>query len=166
MTSPLLTLRQGLQHNRHHGRALAAAWLTARRRLETHGLETKRARLLEIGCGRLYPYSLLFASIGTRILGTDVVPLWRHTSSVRHYGRLLTMHGPATALRNVVADWSIRPRLYAELARGTGVRLRHDSVQLATMDATRLALGGGLFDGCVSVAAFEHLPDVPAAPKS
>lgn len=144
--------------------ALAAGtWRDIRRRLDAYPAGSRGAsRILEVGCGALYPYVALFHSEGLRVVGIDVLPLVRRDISPGKYLRVLSEHGPVAAVRRLAGDVRFYRSFYLPLARAAGIAVRQAGAPLVRMDATRCGFAAGTFDFVYSSACFEHLPDVEA----
>ena len=138
-------------------------WRDIRARLDAYPAGNGAAsRILEVGCGTLYPYIALFHSEGRRVVGIDVLPLVRRDVSAGKYLRALGTHGPVAAARRLASDVRFHQSFYRPLGRTAGIAIRQAAAPLVRMDATRCGFAAGTFDFVYSTACFEHLPDVPA----
>ncbi len=142
--------------------ALAAGtWRDIRTRLDGYpGGRGDTSRILEVGCGTLYPYVALFHSEGRHVVGIDVLPFVRRDLSVRKYLGVLREHGAVAAARRFAGDVRFHQLFYRPLGRAAGIPIRQAGAPLVRMDATRCVFGAGTFDFVYSSACFEHLPDV------
>jgi SAM-dependent methyltransferase len=156
-------LRRVWLHSRAHALILGRRWTGLRGRLRAHGFDERAGRLLEIGCGRAYPYTALFSSTGVRIVGTDIDTLWPNHLRPRKYLRWVRHHGVGRTLRRGIGDLVLSRAYYPQLEASAGVGVDHRTVRLMTVNAASLAFRNASFDGAVSTAAFEHILDVPAA---
>ena len=142
----------------------AASWRDMRRRrTEVPANGSRTYRVLEVGCGALYPYVALFHSAGTSVVGIDVLPLVKRDLRAAKYLDIRRARGAVTALRRLGSDLLFHAAFYRPLGRAAGLAIRHPGVQLVRMDATRCGFADGSFDVVYSSACFEHLPDVPGA---
>lgn len=138
-------------------------WRDIRARLDAYPAGSGDAsRILEVGCGALYPYVALFHSEGRHVVGIDVLPFVRRDVSARKYLGVLSEHGPVAAVRRFVGDVRFHRSFYRPLGRAAGIAVRQAGAPLVRMDATRCGFAGGTFDFVYSSACFEHLPDVEA----
>ncbi len=116
-------------------------------------------RVLDVGCGRTYPFTLFFHSLGARVTGIDIAPIPR---GARAYWDIFREGGPR-AVASSLTTWLLWDRpYYRELARTAPFPLRTRGLDLQRMDAADLAFPDGMFHLIVSNAALEHMPDVPA----
>jgi SAM-dependent methyltransferase len=136
-------------------------WRDLRARLDGYP-GGRHARILEVGCGTLYPYIALFHSEGRRVVGIDVLPLVRRDLSPGKYFRALGERGPVAAARRLASDVRFDRSFYRPLGRAAGVPVRRAGAPLVRMDATRCGFAAATFDVVYSTACFEHLPDVAA----
>ncbi len=95
-------------------------------------------RVLDFGCGKYFPYSLLLADRGVDVIGVDV-------------DRLNTDRDPPDAIH----AWLIR-----YLEQEIGHRLPLETVKLAGYDGRTLPFYDDTFDMMFSHSVFEHLADV------
>ena len=143
--------------------ALAAGtWKDIRERLDKYPGGGAASRILEVGCGALYPYVALFHSEGRHVVGIDVLPLVRRDLRARKYVRVLGESGPITAARRLASDLRFDRAFYRPLGRAAGIAIRQAGAPLVRMDATRCGFADRTFDFVCSSACFEHLPDVEA----
>ncbi len=116
-------------------------------------------RVLDVGCGRTYPFTLLFHSLGARVTGIDIAPIPR---DARAFWEIFREGGARAAASSLATRLLWDRPYYRELARAAPFPLRPRGVDLRRMDAAALAFPDGTFDLAVSNAALEHMPDVPA----
>jgi len=126
--------------------------------------ELHDARVLEIGCGQRFGTTLLFHSIGVRIVGVDyeVVPTPLSWSGVKALAKTSGVGRAAkSALRSLLFD----RQYYTTLERELGRPLQFRGVDVRRMDARALAFDNASFDYVFSNAVFEHIDDVEAATR-
>jgi SAM-dependent methyltransferase len=151
-------------HFPYSARDAVARWRQMSERMEGYGLFNPR--VLEVGCGSLYPYILLFRSAGVDAVGIDLLPLNVKALSLKRLRRRLRTaeHGQMFRLaRRAVKDALFWWKFYRVMEKAAGMRLQHEDVCLLQMDAERLSFLDASFDFVYSSACFEHLADVPKA---
>ena len=149
---------RGLAEQAEHD---AGLWLRVREGArERLGIELEGLDVLDLGCGQLYPYSLL-ASARNRVTAIDaaVIPTG---SSPGGLARLARAEGPARAAKTAVRRALFDRRYRAVLLRSAGVEAPGEP-EIRRMRAESLELGDGTFDFVVSVAVLEHVEDVEGA---
>jgi SAM-dependent methyltransferase len=120
-------------------------------------------RVLDVGCGHRYAQAALFASSGNTAVGIDleyVMPKknpWELLRSLRQNGMIVTAR--------TIAHLSLGKykQYYKTLEHVSGIKLSHTNLQIKRMDVTRMDFPDETFDAAVSIAVFEHIPDVPVA---
>jgi SAM-dependent methyltransferase len=144
------------------------AYLKTVRDLGAFGIETLRDKaVLDLGCGQRYPFSLLAAGAGARVVGLDVTSIEPRLSVagiVRTSRRNGLLRAAKSAVRSVVFD----RRYYSELERLSGVsRKAADGVSFVWSDPAvgSYPLQSEQFDLVVSIAVLEHVRDVPLVAK-
>jgi SAM-dependent methyltransferase len=117
--------------------------------------------VLDVGCGIRAPFTLLFHSLGIRVVGIDINVLTREVS-ITKYRRILARQGFEGLLMRLATDWYINRVYYRELRRIADFPLDFKEIDLREMDVTHTTFGEE-FDLVVSNATFEHLKDVKGA---
>jgi len=127
-------------------------------RVERHlgGLEGKR--VLDVGCGRTYPFTLLLHSVGANVTGIDIGIIPRGPGS---WNQMLAESGVRKTVGQLPTRLLLDLPYHRELRRTAGFPLLTRGLDLQRMDAASLAFDEGTFDLAVSNAAFEHFPNVP-----
>lgn len=119
-------------------------------------------RVLDVGCGKLYWFSLLLHSCGAQVTGIDTEIVEPPGSGLGKYRRLLRHNGLERTLKTCCWDVIYSHAYYDEMRKVASFPIRFDGLDLRQMDATRLDFPDNTFDLIVSHEVFEHLPDVPA----
>lgn len=119
-------------------------------------------RVLDVGCGKLYWFSLLLHSQDTEVTGIDIEVVEPPGSGLAKYGRLLRHNGLERTLKTCCWDVVYSRAYYDEMSQVAPFAIRFDELDLRCMDATKLDFEDESFDLVVSHEVFEHLPDVPA----
>jgi len=132
--------------------------------LELRAGPIKEKTILDIGCGRFYPFTLLFASLGNDVTGIDILYIRAKESLVRRYHRILRCDGFRSLMEEVLYKFSFKERAYYQaLEETSAVSLTTEGIIFEQMSAENMSFADGTFDIVVSVAAFEHLANVPRA---
>lgn len=154
---------------RYHAQEVWLSWKEVCAQVQRK-VDTRLGRdacLLDIGCGRFYPYLILFESIGVRATGIDLEPVLQHTLNpfaIRHdlekLGRRASVYQIVRAFaRNCYHRWVF----YRPLATQAGFPLRWRQFYIRRMDATNISFGDASFNAVISNDTFEHIMDVPKA---
>jgi SAM-dependent methyltransferase len=159
----LRDLPSAIRHWQYTSALQARTWLSLRARLRTLGIEPARRRILDVGCGELYPYTLLFHSVRMDVIGIDLSGLRPRSVSARRMREGLHRHGLRRTLRTMVSDLSRRVLFDRPLGRNARVRIKYNGLKLRQTDVTRLDLPSESVDLIVSFAAVEHILDIPRA---
>jgi len=119
-------------------------------------------RVLDVGCGKSYWFTLLLHSHGAQVTGIDTEVVEPPGSGRGKYARLLRHNGLERTLKTCCWDVIYSRAYYDEMRKIVPFPIRFDGLDLCQMDATRLDFSDNTFDLVVSHEVFEHLPDVPA----
>jgi SAM-dependent methyltransferase len=141
----------------------AKTWLAMKRRLQSRGCNITHMRVLDVGCGTLYPYTLLCHSRGIRVTGADLCTLRPRSLGLTQFFEDVEYGGSRFATRRQAANLARRLFYYRPLAKMSGMPVKHKGVDLVTTDMTRLKFPAESFDLVVSFAAIEHVLDIPKA---
>ncbi len=120
--------------------------------------------ILDIGCGRLYPQTLLFHGAGARVTGIDNTYIGTRDPLCLKYWRSLTRSGLEGLARDVLYDLLGKNRAYyRQLSRLSGFKFKRKSLDIKQMDVENMSFPDGVFDIAVSNNVFEHIADIPKA---
>jgi SAM-dependent methyltransferase len=119
--------------------------------------------VLDIGCGIRAPFTLLFHSLGARVVGIDVDVPTRGINLAK-YRRILATGGSKRLFMRLVADFYYDRVYYEELQKIADFPLNFEGVDLREMDACRTTFEEE-FDLVTSNAVFEHIKNVDAVLK-
>jgi SAM-dependent methyltransferase len=123
------------------------------------GEEVRQKVILDIGCGRAFPYTLLLHSLGNTVVGIDLRYVRANEPLVQASLRALRHHG-LEGLGSVIVSTLQRKTLFGTLESLCNFALDYDGVDIREMSVEHMSFPDGMFDIGLSVAVFEHLPDV------
>ncbi len=123
----------------------------------TGSLEGKR--ILDIGCGRLFSYTLLFNSLGARVTGIDQIYTAAGLSGLPRYFGILRRNGFTKFVGSPLTSGKDNA-YYQTLERGVGFPLTTRGIDVREMDAEDMDFPDGTFDLAVSITVFEHLSNL------
>lgn len=126
--------------------------------------EVKAKTILDIGCGRLYPYTLLLHSLGNQVVGIDVAYIGANAFPLKKYLRSLKRNGVEGFARDFLyAILSKNKTYYSALRKSAGFPVNNTGIDIREMNAEDLLFPDETFDIAVSVATFEHISNVRQA---
>lgn len=133
--------------------------------LDQLGIDTKRARVLDLGCGSNAPMTVLLHSHGARVTGADkyLGHRWGLGFRPERYAAYLREAGIAKSLRKFVGEWVYDRTYFSTLSKTVGLALSERGMDLRSMEVTKLEFDAATFDVIHSNATWEHIADVPAA---
>ncbi len=132
--------------------------------LELRAGPIKEKTILDIGCGKFYPFTLLFGSLGNRVTGIDILYIRANEPLVRRYHRILRYNGFRSLMEELLYRLSFKERAYYQaLEEASASSLTSKGVTFEQMSAENMSFVDETFDIVVSVATFEHLANVPRA---
>ncbi len=121
-------------------------------------------RILDIGCGKFYPFTLLFNSLGNQVTGIDILYIAAKESLVRRYHRILRRDGLRSLTEELLYKFSFKERSYYQaLKQVSAFPLTTEGITFGQMSAEDMSFPDETFDIVVSVATFEHIADMPRA---
>jgi len=124
-----------------------------------------KATILDVGCGIRYPLTLLFHSFGSEIVGID-------TQYIGVNNQLLLDKWSKTISRNGVNNSGAQityiflgkyRTYYKTLRQRCDFPLKFEGIDIRQMDVTKMIFADETFDIIISLAAFEHVKNVPEA---
>lgn len=122
--------------------------------------EVRDKNVLDIGCGRLYPYTLLLHSLGNRVVGVDIVYIGINGSPLKRYWSSLMRNGVEGFSKDFLYALLLKNRTYYNTLRKLcGFPLDFD-VDIRQMNTQDLLFPDEIFDVAISNAVFEHVRDV------
>jgi len=132
-------------------------------KLEKYLGELKGKKILDVGCGRRYPYTLLFHSLGNDVVGIDVAYVGCEFF-IKRYWKELTLNGFKSFVRAVLFDFLGQKRTYYKtLQELCNFSLNKKGLIFKKMNAENLTFQEATFDLVVSISCFEHIKNVPKA---
>ena len=132
-------------------------------KLEKYLGELKGKKILDVGCGRRYPYTLLFHSLGNDVVGIDVAYVGCEFF-LKRYWKELTYNGFKSFVRAFLFDLlGQKSTYYKTLQELCGFPLNRKRLVFKRMNAENLTFQDATFDIVVSVLCFEHVANVHRA---
>lgn len=124
----------------------------------------KGKRILDIGCGRSYPFALLFNSLGNQVTGIDILYIGANEPLVLRYPRILMHNGLKSLAEELLYKLSLKEKAYYQaLEKVAAFPLTTQGITFERMSAENMNFPDETFDIVVSVASFEHIANVPQA---
>lgn len=124
----------------------------------------KRKLILDIGCGRRYPYTLLLHSLGNTVVGIDTNYIGYDDFLVMRYWKELTQNGFESFGRVLLYDLlRQKSTYYRTLEKLRGFPLDYRGLIFKRMNAEDMAFPAETFNLAVSILCFEHIANVPQA---
>ncbi len=132
--------------------------------LSTYTGEIRGKKILDIGCGRLYPFTLLFHNLENTVTGIDIVYIGISKPFSQRYWGILRQNGLESLVGNLMYKVLARDRTYYRALEDLcGLPLTTQGLDVRQMSADKLLLPDRTFDIVVSINVFEHLPNVSQA---
>lgn len=120
--------------------------------------------ILDIGCGRTYPLTLLFHSFGSRAVGIDTEYIGINDPLIERWWKRLRRNGVLiTGGRLLYTLLRKYKTYYATLGQMCAFPLKRENIDVRMMSVEEMTFPNETFDLVVSVAVFEHVPDVARA---
>lgn len=139
-------------------------FLILKRVLQSHVGELKNKVVLDIGCGRFFPTTLLLHSSGSRAIGIDTAYIGLNTAFAKRWWRSWVTGGFYGFAREVFLDLSRgRQRYYRALQDLADFPLVFEGLDIRVMNAEKLELPDSSIDVGVSIDVFEHIAAVDKA---
>lgn len=132
--------------------------------LEPYLGDLKGKTILDVGCGRRYPLTLLLHSFGNKVVGIDLAYVGINTPSIVRWWRALRADGLEALARSFSYTILMKDRAYYKTVRRIcDFPLTTRGIEIRRMNVEHLAFSDETFDIVVSVAVFEHVANVPKA---
>ena len=146
------------------------AYRYLRRWLDEEVGNLRGKRLLEIGCGRLAPTTLLLTSAGITTVGIDLVYSNRNRYGLTFLAHSLLSNGPISALRELQLFLTRQvDAYYSQLSAMSGLpikqTLKQRRLDTRACSVYSLPFADSTFDVVFSNAVFEHISDLNRALK-
>mgnify|MGYP001148244711 CR=1 FL=1 len=152
----LKVIREQAYHDYYH------VFKGALQRIRPYITTVRNKRVLDVGCGVLFPQTLFFHSIGAKVTGIDtsyIIPSIRLQDRVRLIGRV-----PLTeATQRIIEELRGTLVYYSELRRIAEIPLNINGLDIRQMDVCDMVFRDETFDLVISNAVFEHIEDVETA---
>jgi len=126
--------------------------------------EVRGKRILDVGCGRLYPFALLLHSVGNTVTGIDILYAGVNEPLPKRYWRILRRNGLESFAGNLLYKILGKDRTYYNTLRElSNFPLTTRSIDIRQMSAEKLLFPDETFDIVVSITVFKHLANVSGA---
>jgi len=139
-------------------------FLSLKRILEPHVGELKNKVILDIGCGRFFPMTLLLHSCGNSAIGVDTAYIGLDTAFAKRWWKSWVTGSFYGFAREAFLDLSRgRQRYYRALQDLADFPLVFEGLDIRVMNAEKLELPDNSVDVGVSIDVFEHIAAVDKA---
>jgi len=126
--------------------------------------EVKGKRILDIGCGRLYPFTLLLHNLGNMVTGIDIVYTGINASMLKRHWGILRRNGFERFIGSLLYGILRKDRTYYRALKDScAFLLTTQGVDVRQMSAENMLFPDETFDIAISVNVFEHLPNLSQA---
>lgn len=126
--------------------------------------EIKGRKILDIGCGRFYPFSLLLNSLGNNVTGIDIDYIGANDPCLMRLGRIMRHNGLQKLAEELLYKALLRDQVYHKALREVStLPLTAKGIVFRQEDAQSMSFTEETFDVVISVAVFEHLANVAQA---
>jgi len=126
--------------------------------------ELKEKLILDIGCGRRYPYTLLLHSLGNTVVGIDTDYIAYNDSLLKRHWKELKQNGFESFGRALLYELlKQKSTYYKTLQKLCDFPLNYERLIFKRMNAENMAFSAKTFDLAVSILCFEHIANVPKA---
>jgi len=126
--------------------------------------EVKGKRILDIGCGRLYPFTLLLHSLGNTVTGIDIVYTGPNESRFKKHWGTLRSNGIESLIGALLYGILRKDgNYYQALKDMCDFPLTTRGLDVRQMSVENVLFPDETFDAALSISVFEHLYNVPRA---
>lgn len=122
----------------------------------------KGKRLLDVGCGQTYPFSLLFHTYGNIVTGIDL-DVVSTKYDIKKYVEIWQRNGLERMVKTFMGRILVQRRYYFYLKEVCNFPQKFEGLDIRQMDVTNLSFDDDEFDIVISNAVFEHIQDVTEA---
>lgn len=118
----------------------------------------KSINILDIGCGRRYPFTLLLHSAGYKVTGIDTLYVNPNASLIRQSLDNLRYNGPSIFGKTLM-DFIGRgtAKSYKQTQEISGINLNWKGINVLKMNAESMNFQNESFDSIISIFVLEHL---------
>lgn len=139
-------------------------FLEIRHTLEPYMGKLKGKVILDVGCGRRYPYTLLLHSLENTVVGLDTSYIGHEDSLMKEYWKELTQNGTASFIRALLFDYlGQKNKYYESLQRVCDFPMNYRGLIFERMNVEDMDFSDEKFDLVISILCFEHIANVPKA---
>jgi SAM-dependent methyltransferase len=134
------------------------------RKIEPYVSNLQNKSILDIGCGRFAPMSILLHSHGFHVTGIDSLYIGLHDSFIHRWKKYFSSHNIDTIVKEFFLDlFRLRTKYYLALQRLSGMKLKIDDLDIQCVNAENLSFPENYFDIVFAVTVFEHVSNVDKA---
>ena len=127
------------------------------RRLKLLNKPMTELKVLDVGCGKTYPFSYLFHLEGSHVTGLDTQHI---TTGINKYAKMLYHNGIKVSLKSFLRDTLFTPTERKILKAGAAASNKTSNITFICCSAEEISFPNNSFDVVFSFCAFEHIPDV------
>ncbi|MFC2009341.1 methyltransferase domain-containing protein [Chloroflexota bacterium] len=126
--------------------------------------EVKRKTILDVGCGELYPFTLLLHNMRNTVTGIDTVYVDVDSPVYKRYWTTIRMDGYKRFVESFLLEILFKKRaFYEQLQNLCDFPLTTNSIDIRHMSVEEMDFSEKTFDIVISNAVFEHIRNVPQA---
>jgi len=122
----------------------------------------EECNILEIGCGQRFALTLLFNTIGVKVIGIDTDYV-NPSFSFKNLLLILRNNGVERFIKTVMRHMFYDRKYYRVIGKELGEPLNFNNIDIRLMDVCSLRFPNDYFDFIFSNAVFEHIYDVDRA---
>ena len=119
-----------------------------------------KLKVLDVGCGKTYPFSYLFHLEGSQVTSLDTQYI---TTGINKYVKMLYHDEIKVSLKSLVRDILFTPTERKILKAGAEASNKTSNITFICSSAKEIPFPNNSFDVVFSVCAFEHIPNVEKA---
>ena len=122
--------------------------------------DMKGLNILDVGCGKTYPFSYMFHLEGSRVTALDTQHL---AGGVKKYFYMLYFDGLKVSSKTLFRDMFFTPTQRKVLKQGCNIASAVSDIKFVCSSAERMPFDDNSFDIVFSFNAFEHIQDLNKA---
>jgi len=132
--------------------------------IRLHTGDIKGRKILDIGSGRFYPFSLLLNSLGNNVTVIDIDYIGANDPCLMRFWRIMRHNGLQKLAEELLYKVLLRDQVYHKaLSEVSSLPLTAKGIVFKQEDASSMSFTNETFDLVISVAVFEHIANVAQA---